>query len=87
MQKIKNEKFSNSVWHYIRLYLECIQDSVKKYGACRFKMHDFRVFMEISFQLLNHIQEKVHASLRHCKRRQLALFLIPEPSWHLSGGM
>ena len=52
MQKIKNKKFSNSLWHYIRLYLECIQDSVKKCGACRFKMHDFRVFMEISFQLV-----------------------------------
>ena len=54
MQKIKNEKFSNSVWHYIRLYLECIQDSVKKFGACRFKMHDSRVFMEISFQINVH---------------------------------
>ena len=31
--------------------------------------------------------EDVHASLRHCKSRQSALFLIPEQSWHLSGGM
>ena len=29
MQKLKKKKMSNSVWHYIRRYLECIRDSVK----------------------------------------------------------